>query len=70
MLRYYIQKMIDERAQVLRRLKMELEEQITQDTAKEIDLQEAYLEQRRQKLADTIIELKTLEPYVTTPELH
>ncbi len=53
--------LVEDRLRVLETQKTRLEEQITEDTAKENELQEAYLEQRREKLADTIKELKILK---------
>ena len=46
---------------ILTTQKKNLEEQITQDTSNEIELQEAYIAQRREKLAEIIKELKILE---------
>lgn len=63
MLKTYIKEMIDERAKVLRQQKQRLEEQITQATGNEIELPEQFEDQRREKLAEIIKELKTIEPY-------
>lgn len=52
--------MVAERIKVLQAQKTRLEEQITQDTGNEIDLPEAFAGQRREKLAETIKELKIL----------
>lgn len=56
-----IEKLIDERLNTLEREKNRLEEQITKDTAKEQELPEAFLEQRKEKLAEVIKETKILE---------
>ncbi len=53
--------LVEDRLKILKTQKSRLEEQITEDTAKESELQEAYLGQRREKLADTIKEIKILE---------
>lgn len=63
MLRTYLENMIAERLIVLRTQKARLEEQITQDTGNEIDLPSQFADQRREKLAEVIKELKTIEPY-------
>ena len=56
-----IEKLVEERVTILKKQKEQLEEQITKDTTKEVPLQEAYLEHRREKLADIIKETKILE---------
>ena len=56
-----IESLIRERVSVLKQTKARLEEQITSATAKEKELPEAFEDQRREKLAETIKELKTLE---------
>ena len=56
-----IENLIQERIGVLRSNKSRLEDQITQATGKEIELPEAFEDQRRDKLAETIKELKLLE---------
>ena len=53
--------LVEDRIRILTTQKKNLEEQITQDTSNEIDLQEAYIAQRREKLAEIIKELKILE---------
>lgn len=62
-LRTVLQSLIDERLSVLRRNKAQLEEQITKDTGNEIELPEQFADQRREKLAETIKEIKLLEEY-------
>ena len=44
-------------------MKVRLEEQITQSTGNEIELPEQFEDQRREKLAETIKEIKILEEY-------
>ena len=53
--------LIEDRINILTTQKKNLEGQITQDTSNEIELQEAYIAQRREKLAEIIKELKILE---------
>ena len=48
---------------VLRSEKVRLEDQITQATGNEIELPEAFEDQRREKLAGIIKEIKILEEY-------
>ena len=48
-----IDNLIQDRISVLIRLKRDLEEQITKDTGNEINLPEAFADQRREKLAET-----------------
>ena len=56
-----IEALIVERISVLKQTKKRLEEQITQATGNEIDLPEQFEDQRRDKLAATLKELKLLE---------
>ena len=65
-LKTIIKNLISERVTVLRTTKNRLEEQLTQATGNEIDLPDQFEDQRREKLAETIKELKILEPYETT----
>ena len=53
--------LVNDRLSILRTQQKNLEEQITKDTANEVELQEAYLAQRREKLADILKEIKILE---------
>ena len=53
--------LVNDRLQILRTQQKNLEDQITKDTANETELQEAYLAQRREKLADILKEIKILE---------
>jgi len=53
--------LIEDRLTVLQRLKRDLEDQITKATSNEIELPEAFEDQRREKLAETIKEIKILE---------
>lgn len=62
-LRKIINNLIKDRVVILKTQKQRLEEQITQATGKELSLPEAFEDQRREKLAETIKELKILEPY-------
>ena len=55
-----IEALVQERISVLKQQKERLEEQITQATAKEKELPEQFEDQRREKLAATIKELKLL----------
>ena len=55
-----IENLITERVQVLQNQKQRLEEQITQATGNEIELPEQFEDQRREKLAEIIKELKLL----------
>ena len=61
-LRSILEELIEDHVVVLEQRKKNLEQQITQDTGKEQELQEAFLEQRREKLADTIKRLNILKP--------
>ena len=57
-----IEGLIEDRVQVLKSNKVRLEEQLTSHTEKESkELPEAFAEQRKEKLAETIKELKILE---------
>lgn len=53
--------LVEDRLKVLGQTKVRLEEQITQSTGNEIELPEAFEEQRKEKLAETIKEIKILE---------
>lgn len=53
--------LVEDRLKVLNQQKARLEEQITQATGNEIELPEEFEDQRREKLAETIKELKILE---------
>lgn len=57
----YLEQLLEEREKILFASKTRLEEQITQATAKEKELPEEFEDQRREKLADTIKELKRIE---------
>ena len=65
-LREILLRLIEDRMKVLRSEKNRLEEQITQATGNEIELPEAFEDQRREKLAGIIKELKILEEYENT----
>ena len=53
--------LITDRLSVLKTNKNRLEEQLTQATGKELELPEAFEDQRREKLAEVIKEIKILE---------
>ena len=53
--------LIEDRISVLKRNKESLEEQITKDTSNEQELPKEFVSQRREKLAETIKEIKILE---------
>ena len=53
--------LVTERIKVLNQQKLRLEEQLTQSTGNEIELPEQFEDQRREKLAEVIKELKILE---------
>ncbi len=53
--------LITDRLTVLRKEKERLEEQITKDTSNEIELPEQFADQRREKLAEVIKEIKILD---------
>ena len=61
MIETYIQSLIADRIEVLKTNKERLELQITQATGKEQELPEAFEDQRREKLAETIKELNILQ---------
>ena len=52
--------LVEDRLKVLNQQKARLEEQITNDTAGETDHQEIFIENRREKLAEVIKEIKIL----------
>ena len=56
-----IDNLIENRISVLQREKLRLEEQLTQATGKELELPEAFEDQRREKLAEIIKELNLLK---------
>ena len=56
----YVLNLLEERIATLNSNKKRLEEQITQATGNEIELPEQFEDQRREKLAETIKELKVL----------
>ena len=58
--------LVTERIKVLNQQKLRLEEQLTQSTGNEIELPEQFEDQRKEKLAETIKELKILEDEETT----
>ena len=60
-----IENLVQERITVLKQQKLRLEEQITSATAKEKELPEQFEDQRREKLADIIKELKLLNDETT-----
>ena len=62
-LREILLRLIEDRMKVLRSEKVRLEDQITQATGNEIELPEAFEDQRREKLAGIIKEIKILEEY-------
>ena len=62
-LREILLNLISDRLKVLRSEKIRLEDQITQATGNEIELPEAFEDQRREKLAGIIKEIKILEDY-------
>ena len=53
--------LVQERLTVLKQQKERLEEQLTNHTATEQELPEAFADQRREKLAEIIKEIKILE---------
>ena len=53
--------LVVDRIKVLNQQKLRLEEQLTQSTGNEIELPEQFEDQRREKLAEVIKELKILE---------
>ena len=55
-----VNKLVEDRIITLKREKSRLEEQLTQSTGQEIELPEAFEEQRREKLAEIIKELNIL----------
>ena len=58
--------LVVDRIKVLNQQKLRLEEQLTQSTGNEIELPEQFEDQRRDKLAEVIKELKILEDEKTT----
>ena len=58
--------LVVDRIKVLNQQKSRLEEQLTQSTGNEIELPEQFEDQRRDKLAEVIKELKILEDEETT----
>ena len=58
--------LVVDRIKVLNQQKLRLEEQLTQSTGNEIELPEQFEDQRREKLAEVIKELKILEDEKTT----
>ena len=62
-LREILLNLISDRLKVLRSEKTRLEDQITQATGNEIELPEAFEDQRREKLAGIIKEIKILTDY-------
>ena len=58
--------LVVDRIKVLNQQKLRLEEQLTQSIGNEIELPEQFEDQRREKLAEVIKELKILEDEKTT----
>ena len=61
-----LENLVVDRIKVLNQQKERLEEQLTQSIGNEIELPEQFEDQRRDKLAEVIKELKILEDEKTT----